>query len=102
MIQPFRNPQIAPAAIPPNDAGRGPTPDSSKAAMTTVLSAIIEPTDRSIPPRDNYQGHPKSGDSYNSGLAGRWFPRLRALTKLSGPINEKSIKINASPARGAS
>ena len=48
--RPLTAPQNAVAATPPSAATPGDAPDPSSNAMTTVERAIIDPTERSIPP----------------------------------------------------
>ena len=50
MRTPFIRPHTAPAAIAPAAATSGHDPPRSSCAVTTVLSAMTDPTDRSIPP----------------------------------------------------
>ena len=50
MSTPFISPHTAPAAIAPAAATSGHEPSRRNCAVTTVLSAMTDPTDRSIPP----------------------------------------------------
>ena len=49
MRMPLASPQAAAAATPPSADRSGLTSRLSNSAMTTVLSAMIEPTERSMP-----------------------------------------------------
>jgi hypothetical protein len=52
MSVPLNKPQIAPAVIPQEAAKRGSSPaDRIRRATTTELIAIIEPADKSMPPK---------------------------------------------------
>ena len=48
--KPVKRPHKAPVAIPRKAAAKGDTPEAIKRAITTVHKAIVEPTERSIPP----------------------------------------------------
>jgi hypothetical protein len=50
MRTPARAPHSAATTIPVSEAVTGPAPPLSRLAMTTVVSATDEPTDRSMPP----------------------------------------------------
>ena len=50
MSTPLTRPQSAAAATPPSRRGEGDQPARSSSAMTTVVSATTDPTDRSMPP----------------------------------------------------
>ena len=67
---PLIRPQSAAVAMAPSAANSGLTFMRSSCAITTVLSAIIEPTDRSMPPDDDHDRHPDGGDADDRHLAG--------------------------------
>ena len=50
MTNPFASPTIAPAMIPAKTATTGSNPAFTVSAVTTLDKAIVEPTERSMPP----------------------------------------------------
>ena len=81
---PLIRPHAAPAAMAPAAATSGHEPSRSSSASTTVLSAITDPTDRSIPPATITIVMPKRGDTDDCRLAGHQL-EIRGAEKL-GPI----------------
>ena len=94
---PFITPHAAPAAIAPAAATSGHDPPRSSWAMTTVLRAITDPTDRSIPPATITIVMPSAAT--HTMAAWRAISSRLAALKNCGPMsNPNRIATSTSPA----
>ena len=95
---PFISPHSAPAAIAPAAATSGHDPSRSSCAVTTVLSAMTDPTDKSIPPATITIVMP-SAATHTIAVWRAMSSRLAGL-KNCGPMRiPNSNATSASPAR---
>ena len=60
---PENTPHTEQAPMPASAAARGDQPLCRSNAITTVPKAMIEPTDKSIPPQNDNQRHPERSDA---------------------------------------
>jgi hypothetical protein len=99
---PIASPTTAPTATPPRPATSGPTrARSSSHATTTVASAMVDPTDRSIPPATITRVMPSAAmPTMVDCRAMVW--RFAAEPKLSGASSANSAYTATSPPNGPS